>query len=81
MALQAMLQPQLCNDTLIHAVSAALAILVQVDELGGKKGMSQTMYTGENTARLRPEDLRTKLRQVKRRQSQAFFLQLASTGY
>ncbi|KAK1343990.1 hypothetical protein QTO34_014548 [Cnephaeus nilssonii] len=28
-ALQAMLQPQLCNDTLIHAIRAALAILMQ----------------------------------------------------
>lgn len=41
-ALQAMLQPQLCNDTLIHAISAALAVLMQVDELGGKRAWVKT---------------------------------------
>ena len=44
--LQAMLQPQLRNGTLTHAVSAALAILLQVDELGGKEAWVKTDIQG-----------------------------------
>lgn len=52
-----MLQPQLCNGTLTHTISAALTILMQVDELGGKEA-GVKRYILVNTAKLRPGDLR-----------------------
>jgi hypothetical protein len=62
-----------------HTISVVLAILMQVDELGSKEAGVKT-YILIETAKPRPNDLRTILRQ-ERRSIGSIFLQIAFQEY